>query len=195
LGETNNWGHNVKSRKLLMIGAVALGLLVTAAAPSALAAAGQSGAGVARHHRPARGPVSALASAAVNASCTVNRITVNRFSECEWVTVHLDVVKVVNGSPVLEGTADFSVKHQMTLKTNSANWSENFTISKAATTGQGRGVAVRFSATSNGGTRATVHFQQGHTLDSAAGGTVDYKTAAIARDELLLGASRAPLRA
>ncbi|MET7782880.1 hypothetical protein ABZT28_45505, partial [Streptomyces sp. NPDC005388] len=114
----------------------------------------------------------------MNASCTVNRITVNRFSECEWVTVHLDVVRVVNGRPVIEGTADFSVKHQMTLKTNSANWSEKFTISKAATTGQGRGVAVKFSATSGGGTRATVHFQQGHTLDSAASGSVDYKTAA-----------------
>ncbi|MEV6015638.1 MULTISPECIES: hypothetical protein [unclassified Streptomyces] len=84
------------------------------------------------------------------------------------------------GSPVLEGTADFNVKYQMPLKTNSANWIEKSTISKAATTGQGRGVAVKFSATSGGGTRATVRFPQGHTLDSAASGSVDPKTAVIA---------------
>ncbi|MFF2937941.1 NucA/NucB deoxyribonuclease domain-containing protein [Streptomyces mirabilis] len=170
----------MKTRKLLTTGAVALGLLATAA-PSASAAAGPSGDGQLRVTIGQPGSrASALASPAANASCTVNRITVNRFSECEWVTVHLDVVKVINGRPVIEGTADFSVKHQMTLKTNSANWSEKFTISKAATTGQGNGVAVKFSATSGGGTRATVHFQQGHTLDSAASGSVDYKTAAIA---------------
>jgi hypothetical protein len=127
-----------------------------------------------------RSQASALASPAVNATCTVNRITVNRFSECEWVTVHVDVIKVVNGSPVIEGTADFDVKHQMTLKTNSASWSEKFTLSKATTTGQGKGISVNISAASGGGTKATVHFQQGHTLDSAASGTVDYKTGTIA---------------
>lgn len=68
----------------------------------------------------------------------------------------------------------------MPLKTNSANWIEKSTLSKAATTGQGRGVAVKFSATSGGGTRATVRFPQGHTLDSAASGSVDPKTAVIA---------------
>lgn len=65
-------------------------------------------------------------------------------------------MKVINGRPVIEGTADFSVKHQMTLKTNSANWSEKFTISKAATTGQGNGAAVKFSATSGGGAGAVL---------------------------------------
>ncbi|MFF2132490.1 hypothetical protein ACFVW1_45600 [Streptomyces olivochromogenes] len=130
---------------------MALGLLATAA-PSASAADGQSGDGQLRVTIGQPGArANALASPAANASCAVNRITVNRFSECEWVTVHLDVVKVINGRPVIEGTADFSVKHQMTLKTNSANWSEKFTISKAATTGQGNGVAVKFSATSGQG--------------------------------------------
>ncbi|MFF3663234.1 hypothetical protein [Streptomyces olivochromogenes] len=164
----------MKPKKLLTTGAVALGLLATAAAPSASAAADQSGDGQLRVTigQP-RARANALASPAATASCTVNCITINRFSECEWVTVHLDVVKVINGRPVIEGTADFSVKHQMTLKTNSANWSEKFTISKAATTGQGNGVAVKFSATS-GGTKATAHFQQGHTLDSAAGGSVAF---------------------
>ncbi|MGI5133897.1 MULTISPECIES: NucA/NucB deoxyribonuclease domain-containing protein [unclassified Streptomyces] len=162
-------------RKLLTTGAVGLGLLVTVAAPSALADQPSDGmlrvtVGSPRH------PAGALAGPAVNATCTINRITVNRFSECEWVTVHLDVVKVVNGRPVIEGTADFDVKHQMTLKTNSANWSEKFSISKARTTGQGRGVAVNLAAASGGGTRAAVHFQQGHTLDSAASGTVGYTT-------------------
>lgn len=169
----------MKLRKLLTTGAVALGLLATAAAPSAVA--DQSSAGQLRVTIGSpRSQASALASPAVNATCTVNRITVNRFSECEWVTVHVDVIKVVNGSPVIEGTADFDVKHQMTLKTNSANWSETFTLSKATTTGQGKGISVNISAAPGGGTKATVHFQQGHTLDSAASGTVDYKTGTIA---------------
>ncbi|XDO63895.1 hypothetical protein HEP84_55775 [Streptomyces sp. RLB1-33] len=89
---------------------MALGLLATAA-PSASAAAGPSGDGQLRATIGQPGArASALASPAANASCTVNRITVNRFSECEWVTVHLDVVKVINGRPVIEGTVDFSVK-------------------------------------------------------------------------------------
>ncbi|MET7382966.1 hypothetical protein ABZT08_29905 [Streptomyces sp. NPDC005526] len=134
-----------------------------------------------KHQATAPAGPSARAAAA---SCTINRITINRFSECEWVTVHVDVVKVVNGRPVLEGTAAFSVKHQMTLKANSANWSEKFTVSKARTTGKGKGVHVNVSAKSGGGTKATVHFPQGHTLDSAASGTVSNTTGAIARKKI-----------
>ncbi|MCO8308849.1 NucA/NucB deoxyribonuclease domain-containing protein [Streptomyces sp. RKCA744] len=96
------------------------------------------------------------------------------------MSVHLDVIQVINGRPVIKGTADFSVKHKMTLKATSANWSEKFTVSKARTTGAGKGVHVKLSATSGGGTKPTVHFQQGHTLDSAASGTVSYKTSTIA---------------
>lgn len=171
----------MKLRKILTTGAVGLGLLVTAAAPSAMADQPSAGQLRVTVGSP-RSQASALAgpAAKANATCTINRITINRFSECEWVTVHVDVIKVINGRPVLEGTADFNVKHQMTLKTNSANWSEKFTISKARTTGKGKGVHVNVSVTSGGGTRATVHFPQGHTLDSAASGTVGYKTGAIA---------------
>nr|WP_241670623.1 NucA/NucB deoxyribonuclease domain-containing protein [Streptomyces lavendulae] len=101
----------------------------------------------------------------------------NRYSECEWVSIHVDVIKVINGKPELEGTVDFDVKHQMTLKANSANWSEKFHVSKARTTGAGSGVAVSITAASAGGTKATAHFPQGHVLSSsAADGTVGYAT-------------------
>ncbi|WP_234337125.1 NucA/NucB deoxyribonuclease domain-containing protein [Streptomyces xylophagus] len=169
---------------LFTTGAVVLGVLATAGAPSAVAdQAGGAQLRVTVGSPQARASAE-TAGAAVAATCTINKITINRFSECEWVAVHVDVVKVVDGEPVIEGTADFSVKHQMTLKAASANWSEKFSVSKATTTGQGKGVAVDVAAVSGGGTKATVHFPQGHTLDSAASGSVDYKTGAIARKKI-----------
>ncbi|GLX48857.1 hypothetical protein Shyhy01_18070 [Streptomyces hygroscopicus subsp. hygroscopicus] len=45
----------------------------------------------------------------------------NRYSECEWVSIHVDVIKIINGKPELESTVDVDVKHQMTLKANSAH--------------------------------------------------------------------------
>ncbi|MFJ2841554.1 hypothetical protein ACIPD2_07690 [Streptomyces griseofuscus] len=117
------------------------------------------------------------ASPAANATCTINKITVNRYSECEWVSIHVDIIKVINGKPELEGTVDFDVKHQMTLKANSANWSEKFHVSKARTTRAGSGVAASITAASAGGTKATVHFPNDHVLSSsAADGTVGYAT-------------------
>lgn len=181
---TDTRGYNLKLTKPLITGAVGIGLLITAAAPSATAAqtgAGQASAGQLRVTiGSAEGKAGAVASPMANATCTINRITVNRYSSCEWVTVHVDVIRVVNGRPVIEGTADFNAKHQMTLKANSANWSEKFTVSKAKTTGKGKGVRVNIGATSGGGTKATVKFPQGRTLDSAGNGTVSYKSAAIA---------------
>ncbi|MFG2951923.1 NucA/NucB deoxyribonuclease domain-containing protein [Streptomyces adustus] len=154
---------------------MAVGVLATAGAPSAVAAQAGSSAQLRVTVGSPRAQAAA-GSGAVAATCSINKITINRFSECEWVKVHVDVVKIVDGDPVIEGTADFSVKHQMTLKAGSANWSEKFTISKATTTGQGKGVAVGVAAASGGGTKASVSFPQGHTLDSAAGGSVAYKT-------------------
>lgn len=170
-------GYKLKLRALITTGAVALGLLGTAAAPSAVAdqpSPGQLRVTVG----PARSQVNGFAAGpASNATCTVNKITINRFSECEWVTIHVDVIKVIDGRPVIEGTVDFDVKHQMTLKTNSANWSEKFHVSKARTTRAGKGVAVNIAAASGGGTKASVHFSQGHILSSgAADGSVGYKT-------------------
>ncbi|MFI6639088.1 NucA/NucB deoxyribonuclease domain-containing protein [Streptomyces sp. NPDC050504] len=165
----------------LFAGAAGLGLLASGIAPTAMAS--QPGATELRVTvtTPTIGTAPApqartAFSPAAPATCTINRITVNRFSQCEWVAIHLDVVQIVNGRPVLRGTADFDVKHRMTLKTNSANWSETFTVSKARTTGQGRGVRVNVAAKSGAGTRATVSFPQGHSLDSAATGSVGYKT-------------------
>ncbi|MFB7506150.1 NucA/NucB deoxyribonuclease domain-containing protein [Streptomyces broussonetiae] len=169
----------MKIRAALATGAVALGLLGTAA-PSALA--DQSGTGQLRGTiGSARSQVNGLAAGpASNATCTINKITINRYSECEWVSIHVDVIKVIDGKPEIEGTVDFDVKHQMTLKVNSANWSEQFTVSKARTTRAGSGVAVDIGAASGGGTKAAVHFPQGHILSSgAASGSVDYKTGAI----------------
>ncbi|MEU2353293.1 hypothetical protein ABZ599_10060 [Streptomyces misionensis] len=114
---------------LLTTGAVALGLLGTAAAPSAVA--DQSDAGQLR-------------------------VTIGAAPRAQ---------------------ANFDVKHQMTPKANSANWSEKFHVSKARTTRAGSGVAVNITAASAGGTKATVHFPQGHILSSsAADGTVGYTT-------------------
>ncbi|MET9078455.1 NucA/NucB deoxyribonuclease domain-containing protein [Streptomyces sp. NPDC004232] len=169
----------MKLRALLTTGAVALGLLSTAAAGSAVAVAGQSGAGQLRVTvGSARSQMNGLAAGpASDATCSVNKITVNRFSECEWVTIHVDVIKVIDGKPEIEGTVDFDVKDQMTLKANSANWSEKFHVSKARTTGAGSGVAVGIAAASGGGTRASVRFSQGHILSSgAADGSVGYAT-------------------
>ncbi|MGV9758614.1 NucA/NucB deoxyribonuclease domain-containing protein [Streptomyces tricolor] len=127
---------------------------------------------------------SAVTTPSANASCSINRITVNRYSECEWITIHVDVVKIVRGQPVLAGTADFDVKHQMTLKAKSANWSEKFYISKAKTTRAGKGLHVNVAASSKSGTKAKVHFDQGHTLDSKSSGSVDYKTDPIKKGKV-----------
>lgn len=170
-------------RALLTTGAVALGVLGTAA-PSALA--DQPGAGQLRVTiGSARSQANEPAGPASNATCTINKITVNRFSECEWVAIHVDVIKVIDGKPEIEGTVDFNVRHQMTLNAKSANWSEKFTVSKARTTRAGTGVAVDIAAASGGGTNATVHFPQGHILSSgAANGSVGYKTGPIAKKKV-----------
>jgi hypothetical protein len=173
----------LKLRALLTTGAVTLGLLGTAA-PSALA--GQPNPGQLRVTiGPARlQPSNLAASPSSNATCTINKITINRFSECEWVTIHVDVIKVVNGKPELEGTVDFDVKHQMTLNAKSANWSEKFSLSKAKTTRAGKGVHVDIAASSGGGTKATVHYSQGHVLDSASSGSVTYTTGTIPKKKI-----------
>ncbi|MET8719134.1 hypothetical protein [Streptomyces misionensis] len=120
---------------LLTTGAVALGLLGTAAAPSAVADQSDTG---------------------------QLRVTIGAAPRAQ---------------------ANFDVEHQMTLKANSANWSEKFYVSKARTTRAGSGVAVNITAASAGGTKATVHFPQGHILSSsAADGTVGYTTS-IAPEE------------
>ncbi len=154
-----------------------MGLLGTAAAPSAVA--DQSDAGQLRVTIGAAPRAQAngfAAGPASNATCTINKITVNRYSECEWVSIHVDVIKIINGKPELEGTVDFDVKHQMTLKVNSANWSEKFHVSKARTT---RAAAVSPSTSpplpqAAPRPRST---SRSHILSSsAADGTVGYTT-------------------
>ncbi|KUM95737.1 hypothetical protein AQI95_43005 [Streptomyces yokosukanensis] len=174
----------MKLRALLTTGAVTLGLLGTAA-PSALA--DQTGSGQLRVTiSPARSQANQLAaSPSSNATCTINKISINRFSECEWVTIHVDVIKVIDGKPEIEGTVDFDVKHQMVLNAKSANWSEKFTVSKAKTTRAGAGVAADIAAASGGGTKATVRFSQGHILSSGpANGSVGYTTGPIAKKKI-----------
>ncbi|AEY94295.1 hypothetical protein SHJG_p1164 (plasmid) [Streptomyces hygroscopicus subsp. jinggangensis 5008] len=175
----------MKLRRTITAGAVAVSALTVGV--GAPAAAGTQDTGTLRvtiGRAAERTSTSALAAPSANASCTINRITVNRYSECEWITIHVDVVKVVRGQPVLEGTADFDAKHQMTLKAKSANWSEKFSLSKAKTTRAGKGLHVNIAASSKSGTKAKVHFAQGHTLDSASSGSVDYTTGAIPKKKI-----------
>ncbi|MEV6740449.1 NucA/NucB deoxyribonuclease domain-containing protein [Streptomyces sp. NPDC051104] len=171
-------GYKLQLKALLTTGAVALGLF-GAATPTALA--DQPGTEDLRVTiKSAQPQVHGLTDSASDATCTINQIMVNRYSECEWVAVHVDVMKEVNGAPTVVGTIDYDVKHQMTLLANSANWSETFTVSKARVTREGKDVHVNIAATSGGGTKATVHFSQGHILDSGpANGSIDYTTAAI----------------
>ncbi|WP_369033239.1 hypothetical protein [Streptomyces adonidis] len=88
-------------RKLFTTGAVALGVLATAGAPSAVA--DQAGSALLRVTvgSPQAPAGVGTAGAAVAATCTINKITINRFSECEWVAVHVDVVKIVDREPVI----------------------------------------------------------------------------------------------
>ncbi|MFF9157469.1 NucA/NucB deoxyribonuclease domain-containing protein [Streptomyces sp. NPDC014846] len=178
----------MKLRRTITAGAIALSALsalaVGAGAPSA---ADQQDSGTLRvtiGRAVHQTSTSAVTAPGANASCSINHITVNRYSECEWITIHVDVVKIVRGQPVLQGTADFDVKHQMTLKAKSINWSEKFDISKAKTTRAGKGLHVNIAASSKSGTKAKVHFDQGRTLDSKSSGSVDYKTDPIKKGKV-----------
>ncbi|GGS08841.1 MULTISPECIES: NucA/NucB deoxyribonuclease domain-containing protein [Streptomyces] len=175
----------MKLGRTITAGAVAVSAL--AVGVGAPAAAEQQDTGTLRvtvSHSAKQAGTSAVAAPNANATCTINRITVNRYSECEWITIHVDVVKIVRGRPVLEGTADFDVKHQMTLKAKSVNWSEKFSISKAKTTRAGKGLHVNIAASSKSGTKAKVHFDQGRTLDSKSSGSVDYTTSPIPKKKI-----------
>ncbi|MEV0502553.1 NucA/NucB deoxyribonuclease domain-containing protein [Streptomyces spectabilis] len=113
--------------------------------------------------------------------CTKNQISINRFSECQWLTVHFDIYKQVAGKPLLRGTVEFDVKHKMTLQAKSTTWSETLELTKAKTTGVGKGSRINIAATSSSGTKAKVTFTQGRTLDAPARGSVSYTTGAIAK--------------
>ena len=126
----------------------------------------------------------ASASAAADAVCTKNQISINRFSECQWLTVHFDIYKEVAGRPALRGTVEFDVKHKMDLNAKSTSWSETFELTKARTTGDGKGSRINIAAASKSGTKAKVTFDQGRTLDSPANGRVNYTTGAIARKKI-----------
>ncbi|MGW4561548.1 NucA/NucB deoxyribonuclease domain-containing protein [Streptomyces sp. NPDC004561] len=172
----------MKLRRTITAGAVAVAALAVGAATPASAHQQDSGALRVTISRTTQ--ASSTAAEKAGASCTINRITINRYSECEWVAIHVNVIKVIDGEPVLEGTVDFDVKHQMTLNAKSANWSEKFALSKARTTGAGKGVEVIIGAASQSGTRATVHYAQGHVLDTASSGSVGYATGPITKGHI-----------
>lgn len=178
----------MKPTKILAAGIAALGAVVTSVV--APAAAGPQEGRLLRIFvtspavRTMYLPDQTRKASGTDATCTYNQITVNRFSQCLWTAVHVDAMKMVGGRPVRDGTADFDVKHQMALKTNSAGWAEKFTVSRAKTTGHGNGIHVNLTAVSGGGTKATLRFPQGHTLDSPAEGSTDYKTGPIPRKQI-----------
>lgn len=119
------------------------------------------------------------------ATCTVNHTIESRFSECQDVTVTVKAVKLVDGNPVVDGIATFTVNHTMTLNAKSVNWNESFDVSQATVSGYAQGISVNMSAQSGNGTTARVNFMQGHILDSGpATGTVAYSTTPIPRKSI-----------
>jgi len=118
------------------------------------------------------------------ATCAVNQLNQNRFSECQDLSARVNVVENVRGANVQVGQATFTIKHTMTLSSTSTSWKETFEVSKAAITGKGNGIGVQVAVQSGNGTTATVSFPKGHTLDSAASGTVTYRTAPIPKQKI-----------
>ncbi|WP_208903131.1 hypothetical protein [Streptomyces incarnatus] len=109
---------------------------------------------------------------------------INRFSECEWATVRVKVIRVSNGVPRQVGTATFTVRHSMTLHSTSANWGgEKFQLSKARTTGEGGGITVNVTATAGNGTTATTHYGP-HLLDTGSSGSVTYTTSPMRKGRI-----------
>ncbi|MFF4188574.1 NucA/NucB deoxyribonuclease domain-containing protein [Streptomyces sp. NPDC001691] len=125
----------------------------------------------------------AAAAPQANATCKINMISINRFSECEWVTLRLKVIRIVNGVPQQVGTATFTARHTMTLHAKSADWEEKFQLSKATTTGDGKGITVSVTATAGNGTSAKTHYGP-HLLDTGSGGSVTYTTAPMRKGRI-----------
>ncbi|MGW2864553.1 NucA/NucB deoxyribonuclease domain-containing protein [Streptomyces sp. NPDC001205] len=175
----------------LTISALAAGLLVPVTA-SSQAAAHQAAvpvliqadiAPVAVEPAPSATTPGAAAAPQANATCKINMISINRFSECEWVTLRLKVIRIVNGVPQQVGTATFTARHTMTLNAKSANWEEKFQLSKATTTGDGKGITVSVTATAGNGTSAKTHYGP-HLLDTGSGGSVTYTTAPMRKGRI-----------
>ncbi|MEU7429172.1 NucA/NucB deoxyribonuclease domain-containing protein [Streptomyces sp. NPDC040750] len=89
--------------------------------------------------------------------------------------MRVKVIRVINNVPRQVGTATFTARHTMTLHSKSANRTENFQLSKARTTGEGKGITVTLSATAGNGTSAKAHYKP-HLLDKASKGSVSYTT-------------------
>lgn len=174
----------------LTVSAVAAGLLVPAAGFSQAAVDRPTGstviqadiAPVAVQTAPPATTAGAVAPDA-NATCRVDTVLINRFSECEWATVRVKVIRVTNGVPRQVGTATFTVRHSMTLNSTSANWGEKFQLSKARTTGEGGGITVDVTATAGNGTTATTHYGP-HLLDTGSSGSVTYTTAPMRKGRI-----------
>ncbi|MGW2696152.1 NucA/NucB deoxyribonuclease domain-containing protein [Streptomyces sp. NPDC001296] len=168
----------------LTISVLAAGLVVPAVAPSQAAveqaaASAVIQADIAPVAVQIAPPATAAGAVAVapkaNATCRVDTIFINRFSECEWATVRVKVIRVINNVPRQVGTATFTVRHSMTLNSRSANWGEKFQLSKARTTGEGKGITASVTATAGNGTSAKTHYGP-HLLDAASSGSVTYTT-------------------
>ncbi|MFF7730830.1 NucA/NucB deoxyribonuclease domain-containing protein [Streptomyces sp. NPDC008001] len=170
---------------------MAAGLLVPAAASSQAAVSQPAApamiqadiAPVAVETAPSNTTAGVVATPQANATCKINMISINRFSECEWVTLRLKVIRVINGVPRQVGTATFTARHTMTLHSKSANWDEKFQLSKASTTGEGKGITVSVNATAGNGTTAKTHYSP-HLLDTASSGSVAYTTGAMRKGRI-----------
>ncbi|WP_129305646.1 NucA/NucB deoxyribonuclease domain-containing protein [Streptomyces sp. L2] len=123
----------------------------------------------------------AYTGTAAAARCRLNTLTVTRTSMCLDIAARVDLTR--NGRPV--GSATFTIKHSMTLKTSKLKWAESFTVGKASLVNAG-GVRVHVSVGGGRGVKTAVKFPQGSTLGPAHKGSVGY-AARVAKKKLIAG--------
>lgn len=118
------------------------------------------------------------------AKCKINHLSITRTSMCLYVDARVDLLK--NGKPV--GSASFTIKHTMGLKTDNLKWGESFTLGKAKLVNAG-GVRVNASVKGGKGVKASVKFPQGSTLGPERKGSVTYVASVAKKKQLASPAS------
>jgi hypothetical protein len=92
-----------------------------------------------------------------------------RTHACKTVQATVTVLKIVNGVPHPEGTARFTIEHEIDLKLRGTKWSEKIAVSKARVTGRAGGIRTVFRPTAPGATaKATGTLAKPFTLGSSA---------------------------
>lgn len=99
-----------------------------------------------------------------------------RTHACKTVQATVSVLKIVNGVPQLEGTARFTIEHEIDLNLRRTKWSEKIAVSKARLTGRADGIRTVLRPTAPGATaKATGALAKPFTLGrTAPSGGIDY---------------------